>query len=70
MAKIKKYNGKEEEVISWYSADVNLNEDNVNMFDMYLRKQAEQYRLYVLGKNGEAIVNAEVTVGQTPFDMF
>lgn len=70
MAKIKKYNGKEEEVKSWYSADVNLNEDNVNMFDMYLRKQAEQYRLYVLGKNGEPIVNAEVMVGQTPFDMF
>lgn len=59
-AKVKKYNKKEEELTSAHSIEIQLSENNVNFIDLYMRKKADSYCVYVLGKNGEPIPKTEV----------
>lgn len=61
-AKVKKYNGKEEDLASSHSIPINLGEGSTNFLDLYLSKKADGYFIYLLGKSGEPISNTEVIV--------
>ena len=60
--KVKKYNGKEEDLTSGHTIDINLAEGNTNFLDLYMRKKKDGYYVYLLGKNGEPVPRTEVIV--------
>ena len=42
--------------------NIELNEDDLNFIDLYLKKKENGYSLYAFGKNGEPVTNSEIVV--------
>jgi hypothetical protein len=55
IAQIKKYNKKFDTLSKTHSIVFNLSEHTTNFIDMHMKMVDDNYMLYVLGKNGEAV---------------
>lgn len=52
-ANLKKYNGENEKLSNDHSIEIDLNQHDLGLSDVYLRRGSKGYLLYILGINGE-----------------